>query len=135
MEALEKSSAWEMGPLPVGKKIVGSRWVFTIKYHSDGSIARYKARLVAQEYTQSYGIDYLETFAPVAKLNSIRVLIALTATHDWKLYQYDVKNAFLHGELKELYMSPAPSYVLSKNSSDVCHIKKSLYGIKQSPRA
>ena len=66
MEALEQSNTWEMVPLPVGKKIVGSWWVFTIKYHSDRSIARYKARLVAQGYTQSYGIDYFETFAPVA---------------------------------------------------------------------
>ena len=72
----------------------------------------------------------------MAKLNTIRVLIALAATHDWKLYQCGVKNAFLRGELKEeVYMSPPPSYVLSKNSSDVCHIKKSLYELKQSPRA
>ena len=71
MEAIEKSNTWEMGSLPIDKKIMGSRWVFTIKYHFDGSIARYKARLVAQGYTQSYGIDYFETFALVAKLNTI----------------------------------------------------------------
>ena len=135
MEALEKSSIWEMGLLFVGKKLMGSRWVFTIKYHSDGSIARYKACLVAQGYTQSYGIDYLETFTRAAKLNTIRVLITFAVTYDWKLYQYDMKNAFLHGELKERNMSPPPGYVLRKNSSDVFHIKKSLYGLKQSPRA
>ena len=71
MEALEKNGTWEMGPLHVGKKLVGSRWVFTIIYHSNGSVARYKARLVARGYTQSYGIDHNETFAPVAKLNTI----------------------------------------------------------------
>ena len=136
MEALEKSNTWEMVPIPVGKKIVGSRSVFTIKYHFDGSTTRYKARLVAQGYTKSYDIDNLETFSPVGKLNTIQVLIALGATHDWKLYQYDVKNAFLHGELnEEVYMSPPPGYVLSKNSCDVCHMKKSLYGLKQSPKA
>ena len=137
MEALEKNGTWEMGPLPVGKKLVGSRWVFTIKYHSEGSVARYKARLVARGYTQSYGIDYNETFAPVAKLNTIRILIALAALFDWKLFQFDVKNAFLHGELEEeVYMAPPPGYFLkTNNNGDVCHLRKSIYGLKQSPRA
>ena len=137
MEALEKNGTWEMGPLPVGKKLVGSRWVFTIKYHSDGSVARYKAQLVARGYTQSYGIDYNETFALVAKLNTIRILIALAALFDWKLFQFDVKNAFLHGELEEeVYMAPSPGYFLkTNNNGDVCHLRKSIYGLKQSPRA
>ena len=137
MEALEKNGTWEMGPLPVGKKLVGIRWVFTIKYNSDGSVARYKARLVARGYTQSYGIDYNETFAPVAKLNTIRILIALAALFDWKLFQFDVKNAFLHGELEEeVYMAPPPGYFLkTNNNGDVCHLRKSIYGLKQSPRA
>ena len=137
MEALEKNGTWEMGPLPVGKKLVGSRWVFTIKYHFDGSVARYKARLVARGYTQAYGIDYNKTFAPVAKLNTIQILIALAALSDWKLFQFDVKNAFLHGELEEeVYMAPPLGYFLKKNNtSDVCHLRKSIYGLKQSPRA
>ena len=137
MEALEKNDTWEMGPLPVGKKLVGSRWVFTIKYHSDGSVARYKARLVARRYTQSYGINYNETFAPVEKLNTIRILIALVALFDWKLFQFDVKNSFLHGKFEEeVYMAPHPGYLLkTNNTGDVCHLRKSTYGLKQSPRA
>ena len=131
MTALEKNGTWEMGPLPAGMKLVGSRWVFTIKYHSDGSIARYKARLVARGHTQSYGIDYNETFASMAKLNTIRVLIALAAMYDWKLYQFDVKNAFLHEELEEeVYMSLPPGYSLSKNTKGVCYLRKSIYGLK-----
>ena len=110
--------------------------MFTIKYHSDGSLASYKARLMARGYTQSYSIDYNEIFAPVAKLNTIRVLIALTAMFVWKIFQFEVKHAFLHGELEEeVYMAPPPGYPWRKNTGDVCHLRKSIYGLKQSPRA
>lgn len=83
--------------------------MFTVKYKSDGTIERYKTRLVAKGFTQTYGVDYMETFAPVAKLNTIRVLLSLVANLDWELYQLDIKNAFLNGDLdEEVYMSVPP---------------------------
>ena len=91
--------------LPSGKKPVGCKWVFTIKYKANGSIDSYKVRLVAKEYTQTRGIDYQETFAQVAKMNSVRILLSLAANLDWNLFQFDVKHVFLHRNLKEeVYM-------------------------------
>ena len=101
MKALEKNGTWELVDLPRGKKTVGCKWVFTVKYESDGSLELYKSRLVSKGFTQTYGIDYLETFAPVAKLNSVRVLLSLATNHDWPLQHLEVKNAFLNGDMEE----------------------------------
>ena len=136
MKALLQNNTWEIVDLPKGKTPVGCRWVFSLKCKSDGSLDRHKARLVAQGYTQTYGIDYQETFAPVAKLNTIRILISLAVNFDWPLRQYDIKNAFLHGDLKEeIYMNILPGYGDSTMKGKVCKLKKALYGLKQSPRA
>ena len=114
---------------------MGCKWVFTIKYRADETIKRYKARLVAKGYTQYYGVDYQETFAPVAKLNTVRILLSLATNQDWPLLQFDVKNAFLHGEiLEEIYMDSPPGMTDSIGMK-VCKLKKALYGLKQSLRA
>ena len=103
--------------------------MFKIKTWSDGSIERYKARLVAKGFTQEYGIDYEETFAPVARLSSVRTLLAIAASRQRKLFQMDVKNAFLNGDLsEEVYMQPPPG--LSHPPDKVCRLRRAFYGLK-----
>ncbi|RVW44659.1 Retrovirus-related Pol polyprotein from transposon RE1 [Vitis vinifera] len=136
IDALEKNGTWTITDLPVGKRPVGCKWIFTIKYKADGSVERFKARLVARGFTQSYGIDYQETFAPVTKLNTIRILLSLAVNQDWCLQQLDIKNAFLNGDLEEeVYMEIPPGFEESMAKNQVCKLQKSLYGLKQSPRA
>ena len=111
---------------------MGCKWIFTIKCKADGSVERYKARLVAKGFTQTYGIDYQKTFAPVAKINSIRVLMSLVVNSNWPLHQLDGKNAFLNGDLEEeVFMSLPPGFEESFEDGKVCKLKKSLYGLKQ----
>ena len=136
MKALNKNDTWEIVSLPKGKKTVGCKWVFIVKYRADGTLERYKARLVAKGYTQTYGVDYHETFAPVAKMNTIRILLSLAANFNWCLQQFDIKNAFLHGDLEEeVFMEPPPGFKNLFSGDKVCRLKKALYGLKQSPRA
>ena len=113
--------------------MVGCKWIYKIKTRSDGSIKRYKVCLVAKGFTQEYEIDYEETFAPVARISSVRTLLAVAAASKWDIFQMDVKNAFLNGELsEEVYMQPPPD--LSVDSNKVCRLRRALYGLKLAPR-
>ena len=106
---------------------MGCKWVFSIKHKADGSVERYKAKLVAKGYIQTYGIDYQETFSPVVKLNTVRVLLSLVANLDWSLHQFDVKNTLLHGDLeKKVYMDIPPDFKISVKE----RLQKALYGLK-----
>uniref|UniRef100_A0A2N9F943 Integrase catalytic domain-containing protein n=1 Tax=Fagus sylvatica TaxID=28930 RepID=A0A2N9F943_FAGSY len=132
-----QTGTWDLVDFPAGKSAIGCKWVYKIKTRSDGTVDRYKARLVAKGFTQEYGIDYEETFAPVARLSSVRTLIAVSASRHWPLFQMDVKNAFLNGELtEEVYMQLPPGFSQPPGfSPKVCRLRRALYGLKQAPRA
>ncbi|KAL0642049.1 hypothetical protein Bca4012_102844 [Brassica carinata] len=134
--AMIKNDTWYESELPKGKKAVSSRWIFTIKYLANGQIDRKKTRLVARGFTQTYGEDYIDTFAPVAKLHTVRIVLSIATNLEWDLWQMDVKNAFLQGELEdEVYMLPPPGLEHLVKKGNVLRLKKAIYGLKQSPRA
>ena len=135
-ESLWKTGTYRLTELPAGRQAIGCRWVFKIKRHADGTIDRCKARLVAKGFSQKEGLDYKETFAPVAKFASIRTLLALAAHEDNEVHQMDVQTAFLNGDLDvELYMRQPEGFVEEGKESLVCKLRKSLYGLKQVGRA
>ncbi|WKA03342.1 hypothetical protein VitviT2T_021457 [Vitis vinifera] len=118
LDALTKNHTWDLVTLPPGQSVVGCKWIYKIKTRSDGSVERYKARLVAKGFTQEYGIDYEETFAPVARISSVRALLAVAAARKWDLFQMDVKNVFLNGDLsEEVYMQPPPGLSVESNKA------------------
>ncbi|KAL4346779.1 hypothetical protein GQ457_17G003030 [Hibiscus cannabinus] len=113
--ALERNNTWDLVSLPPGKQTIGCKWVYKTKLKSDGSLERYKARLVAKGYTQKPGIDYFDTFSPVAKLTTVRTIMAIAASQNWFLQQLDINNAFLHGYLQEeVYMDLPPGFSSEK---------------------
>ena len=136
MYSLYKNDTWELTVLPKGKKAIGCKWVYAKKQGSlKKDTVRYKARLVAKGYAQREGIDYNEVFSPVVKHSSIRILLALVAQYELDLDQLDVKTVFLHGDLdEEIYMSQPTGFKTAGKENMVYKLKKSMYGLKQSPR-
>jgi histone deacetylase 1/2 len=134
--ALLRNNTWTLVPKPPGTNIIGSRWVFKIKHKADGSLDKYKARLVAQGFTQRYGVDYLDTYSPVVKPATVRLVLSISMSRDWSVRQLDISNAFLHGTLEETaYMRQPPGFEDERHPEYVCKLQKSIYGLKQSPRA
>lgn len=135
MSSVQENDVWELVDLPEDRKPVGSKWVFKAKTNADGHIERYKARLVAQGFSQKFGTDYDETFSPVVRLESVRTLIATSVQQGLQLHQVDVTTAFLNGKLEEeVYMKQPEGFVVPGKEHLVCKLKKSIYGLKQSPR-
>ena len=121
---------------PEGRKIIGVKWVYRTKLNADNSINKHKARLVVKGYAQIFGVDYSETFAPVARLDTIRLLLALSAQKGWKVFQLDVKSAFLNGVLQEeIYVEQPEGFVVQGEEDKVYLLKKALYSLKQAPNA
>ena len=134
LKSLSDNKTWTLQKLPTGRKAVGCRWIFKKKDNPDGSI-RYKARLVAKGYTQIKGLDYSETYAPVLKYQSLRIMLAIANEEKMHVHHVDITTAFLYGDLKEeIYLEQPEGYKVKGREMDVCRLHKSLYGLKQSPR-
>ncbi|CAM8999896.1 unnamed protein product [Rhodiola kirilowii] len=136
LEEFARNDVWDLVPRPDGVNVIGRKWIFKNKSDASGNITRNKARLVAQGYTQIEGIDFEETFAPVARLEAIRLLLALACHLKFRLFQMDVKSAFLNGFLnEEVFIAQPKGFEDPHHPASVYHLKKALYGLKQAPRA
>ncbi|KAM2111916.1 hypothetical protein ACFX1R_014483 [Malus domestica] len=136
MDSMYQNQVWTLVDPPEGIVPVGNKWVFKRKIGVDGNVETYKARLVAKGYRQREGIDYEETFSPVAMIKSIRILLAIAAYHDYEIWQMDVKTAFLNGYLEEeLYMTQPEGFVSKSEKTKVCKLQRSIYGLKQASRS
>lgn len=136
INAIQKNNTWYLTELPAGARRIGVKWVYKTKVNEHGEVEKYKARLVAKGYAQKYGIDYEEVYAPVSRMDTVRMFLALAAQRDWSVYQLDVKSAFLHGNLtKDVYVDQPQGYEVKTAMHKVYKLNKALYGLKQAPRA
>ena len=135
MDSLQSNKTWKLVDLPTGCKTIGCKWVLKRKLKADGSIEKYKARLVAIGFRHKENIDFFDTYSPVTRITSIRVLFAITAIHVFVIHQMDVKTTFLNGVLeKEIYMDQPEGFVVPGQEHKVCKLERSLYGLKQAPK-
>ena len=131
-----RNDVWELVPKPKGVNVIGTKWIFKNKSNEYGTVIRNKSRLVAQGYTQVERIDFDETFAPVTRLESIKILLAIASHLNFKLYQMDFKSTFLNGMLQEeVYVEQSKGFVDPYRTDDFYKLKRALYGLKQAPRA
>ena len=134
LNQFKRNDVWTLVQKPKDKSIIGTKWIFKNKLDEDGKVVRNKARLVAQGYSQQEGIDFTETFAPVARLEAIRILLSFAAHHSMRLYQMDVKSAFLNGIInEEVFVKQPPGFEDENFPEHVFKLKKALYGLKQAP--
>ena len=134
--SIMNNGVWEVVPRPEGKSVVTSKWIYKIKHALDGSIEKFKAHFVARGFSQVEGVDYDETFAPVARFSSIKAVISVVAEMGWKIHQMDVKTFFLNGFLQEeVYLEQPQGFEIYERDSHVCRLKSALYGLKQASQA
>ncbi|GJT38372.1 putative RNA-directed DNA polymerase [Tanacetum coccineum] len=136
IQSMYDNQVWNLVDTTTGLKTVGCKWIFKKKTDMDGKVHTYKARLVAKGYTQTHGIGYEETFSPVAKIKSIRIMLAIAAFHDYEIWKMDVKTAFLNGKLTEdVFMAQLEGFENAKYPTRVCKLQKAIYGLKQASRS
>ena len=131
LKSIQENNTWYYTNLPKGHKAIGLKWIYKVKRDPKGNIVKHKARLVAKGNAQKFGIDYEEVFAPIARLETIRLMLALAASGKWEVHHMDVKSAFLNGELQEeVYVQQPPGFQSSKHPGKVLRLSKALYGLK-----
>jgi hypothetical protein len=136
LRSIEENRTWTLTELPQGRRAIGLKWVFKVKRDEYGAVVRHKARLVVKGYAQRYGVDYDEVFAPVARMEAVRLLLALAAHEGWEVHHMDVKTAFLNGDLQEeVFVEQAPGFAQAGQEHKVYRLHKALYGLHQAPRA
>ena len=133
-DSVVQNNVWDVAPRPQDKSVVSFRWIYKVKQANDGSVDKHKVRFVSRGFSQVEGIDYNETFAPVARYSSIRLILALSAQMGWKIHQMDVKTTFLSGKIEEeVYIEQPKGFETFDRESHVCRLKRDLYGLKQAP--